>query len=140
MADDGLFEPSNLLFYALFTGHHCLLLGRTGSAKSLLVNQILGALEANGSRLFSIKASIDDTKDNYFGPIDVVSYREKGVKVRHTGRSILDAGESSFRRKSRLSASTNFGSVMSDFVSFPSFFHSSKVRSLNLTGSPEASQ
>jgi len=84
-------EVIRTLFYALFTGHHCLLLGRTGSAKSLLVNQILGALEANGSRLFSIKASIDDTKDNYFGPIDVVSYREKGVKVRHTGRSILDA-------------------------------------------------
>lgn len=84
-------EVIRALFYALFTGHHCLLLGRTGSAKSLLVNQILGALEARGSRLFSIKASIDDTKDNYFGPIDVVSYREKGVKVRHTGRSILDA-------------------------------------------------
>jgi len=80
-----------VLFHALFTGHHCLLLGRTGSAKSLLVNQVLGALEARGSRLFSIKASIDDTKDNYFGPIDVVSYRERGVKTRHTGRSILDA-------------------------------------------------
>ena len=84
-------EVIRTLFYALFTGHHCLLLGRTGTAKSLLVNQILGALEARGSRLFSIKASIDDTKDNYFGPIDVVAYRERGVKTRHTGRSILDA-------------------------------------------------
>lgn len=83
-------EVIEVLFSALLTGHHALLLGRTGTAKSLLVNQLLGALAARGSQVFAIKASIDDTKDNYFGPIDVVSYRENGRKVRHTGRSILD--------------------------------------------------
>jgi MoxR-like ATPase len=79
------------LMYALLTGHHCLLLGRTGTAKSLLVNQILDALARGGSRVFSIKASIDDTKDNYFGPIDVLAYREQGVKTRHLENSLLEA-------------------------------------------------
>ena len=80
-----------VVFQAILTGHHALLLGRTGTAKSLLVNQILDALDGAGSRVFRIKASIDDTKDNYFGPIDVLAYRERGVKVRHTGRSLLEA-------------------------------------------------
>lgn len=79
------------LMYALLTGHHCLLLGRTGTAKSLLVNQILDALAVGGSRVFRIKASIDDTKDNYFGPIDVLAYRERGVKTRHLENSLLEA-------------------------------------------------
>jgi len=84
-------EVIRVLLYSLLSGHHALMLGRTGTAKSLLANQILDALGRNGSRVFRIKASIDDTKDNYFGPIDVLAYRDQGLKTRRVERSLLEA-------------------------------------------------
>jgi len=77
--------------YALLTRNHQLLLGRTGVAKSMFASQIFNVFQRTGMRTFFIKASIEDTKDNYFGPIDIPRYRDMGQKVRKTRGSILEA-------------------------------------------------
>lgn len=76
---------------ALLTRQHLMLLGRTGIAKSLLANELFEIFKASGAKAFSIKASVEDTKDNYFGAIDIPRYRDEGVKVRKTRGSILEA-------------------------------------------------
>lgn len=76
---------------ALLTRQHLLLLGRTGIAKSMLANELFDIFKASGAKTFVIKASAEDTKDNYFGPIDVPRYRDDGVKIRRVRRSILEA-------------------------------------------------
>jgi len=76
---------------ALLTRQHLMLLGRTGIAKSLLANELFEIFKASGAKTFSIKASVEDTKDNYFGPIDIPRYRDEGVKVRRTRGSVLEA-------------------------------------------------
>ncbi|MDP8223525.1 MAG: AAA family ATPase [Candidatus Lernaella stagnicola] len=76
---------------ALLTRQHVMLLGRTGIAKSLLANELFEIFKASGAKTFSIKASAEDTKDNYFGPIDIPRYRDEGVKVRRTRGSVLEA-------------------------------------------------
>jgi len=75
---------------ALLTRSHVLLLGRTGIAKSMLANELFEIFKASGAKTFSIKASVEDTKDNYFGPIDIPRYRQEGVKVRRIRGSILE--------------------------------------------------
>lgn len=76
---------------ALLTRNHQLMLGRTGIAKSLLATEMFSIFERSGAKVFYIKASAEDTKDNYFGPIDVPIYRSEGRKVRRIQSSILDA-------------------------------------------------
>jgi MoxR-like ATPase len=76
---------------ALLTRQHLMLLGRTGIAKSLLANELFDIFKSSGAKTFSIKASAEDTKDNYFGPIDIPRYRDEGVKVRRTRGSVLEA-------------------------------------------------
>jgi MoxR-like ATPase len=76
---------------ALLTRQHLMLLGRTGIAKSMLANELFQIFKASGAKTFSIKASAEDTKDNYFGPIDIPRYRDEGVKIRRTRGSILEA-------------------------------------------------
>jgi len=76
---------------ALLTRQHLLLLGRTGIAKSLLANELFEIFRASGAKTFTIKASAEDTKDNYFGPIDIPRYRDEGIKIRRIKASILEA-------------------------------------------------
>jgi len=76
---------------ALLTRQHVMLLGRTGIAKSMLANELFEIFKASGAKTFSIKASAEDTKDNYFGPIDIPRYRDEGVKVRRIRGSVLEA-------------------------------------------------
>ncbi len=76
---------------ALLTRQHLLLLGRTGIAKSMLANELFEIFKASGAKTFTIKASAEDTKDNYFGPIDIPRYRDEGLKIRRTRNSILEA-------------------------------------------------
>jgi len=76
---------------ALLTRQHVMLLGRTGIAKSMLANELFEIFKASGAKTFGIKASAEDTKDNYFGPIDIPRYRDEGVKARRTRGSILEA-------------------------------------------------
>lgn len=76
---------------ALLTRNHQLMLGRTGIAKSLLATKMFSIFERSGAKVFYIKASAEDTKDNYFGPIDVPIYRSEGRKVRRTQASMLDS-------------------------------------------------
>lgn len=76
---------------ALLTRNHLLLLGRTGIAKSMLANELFEIFKASGAKTFTIKASVEDTKDNYFGPIDIPRYRDEGVKIRRIKSSVLEA-------------------------------------------------
>jgi MoxR-like ATPase len=76
---------------ALLTRQHVMLLGRTGIAKSMLANELFEVFKASGAKTFAIKASAEDTKDNYFGPIDIPRYRDEGVKVRRVRNSVLEA-------------------------------------------------
>ncbi|MDP8254695.1 MAG: AAA family ATPase [Candidatus Alcyoniella australis] len=77
--------------FALLTRNHQLMLGRTGIAKSLLATEIFRIFDPRGVTTFMIKASVEDTKDNYFGPIDIPRYRNTGQKVRRTEKSVLEA-------------------------------------------------
>ncbi len=75
-------------FYAVITGEHMLLLGRTGMAKSYLARSIFNTF--SGAALFSSQASKDQTPDNYFGPYDIGKFK-KGI-IRHNVKgSVTDA-------------------------------------------------
>lgn len=80
-----------LLIFALFTGQHALLLGRTGTGKSSLIHAMLNAVAPDAAGVFQHKASVEDRKDEYFGPLDPHAYRERGAKVRRTRGTLLDA-------------------------------------------------
>lgn len=77
--------------FALVTGNHQLLLGRTGIAKSMLADELFRMFTPSDTSIFRIKASVEDTKDNYFGPINIPHYRERGEKLRNITDSLLKA-------------------------------------------------
>jgi len=56
-------------FYALLTGEHRLLLGRTGMAKSLLARQIFCCFE--NAHIYEKHLTKDTMPDNLFGAYDI---------------------------------------------------------------------
>ena len=65
-----------------------LLLGRTGTAKSFMVNYIFSIFD--NARIFSSQASKDQTPDNYFGPYNIDEFKRGRIRHNIQG-SIIEA-------------------------------------------------
>lgn len=80
-----------ILLWALILQWHVLFLSRTGTAKTKLVQMIMGALKHKGATTFLKRASSEDRRRHYFGLIKKKEFEEEGREVREITKSLVGA-------------------------------------------------